>query len=72
MRRYKPEDQHRRHHHWKNSYSNMWIRLRSVDCRLVVVMGWDCRLRTAALGLLFYPWVISMWTWQTRLARANS
>jgi hypothetical protein len=24
-------------------------------CRLVVVIGRDCCLRTAALGLLFYP-----------------
>jgi hypothetical protein len=34
----------------------------TVDCRLVVVMGWDCRLSTAALGLLFYPRVTVMWT----------
>jgi hypothetical protein len=33
-----------------------------VDCRLVVVMLRDCRLRTAASGLLFYPGVIAMWT----------
>jgi hypothetical protein len=26
-----------------------------VYCRLVVVIGWDCRLSTAALGLLYYP-----------------
>jgi hypothetical protein len=34
----------------------------TVDCRLVVVMGWDYRLSTAALGLLYYPQVIAMWT----------
>jgi hypothetical protein len=33
-----------------------------VDCRLVVVMGWDCRLSTAALGLLYCPRVTAMWT----------
>jgi hypothetical protein len=29
-----------------------WILPYFVDCRLVVVMQWDCRPRTAALGLL--------------------
>jgi hypothetical protein len=29
-----------------------------VDCKLVVVMGWDCRLSTAACGLLYYPRMI--------------
>jgi hypothetical protein len=28
-------------------------------CKLVVVMGWDCRLSTAALGLLYYPRMIA-------------
>jgi hypothetical protein len=35
--------------------------MKAADCRLVVVMGWDCRLRTAAVGLLFYPRVTAMW-----------
>jgi hypothetical protein len=35
---------------------------RGVDCRLVGVKGSDCRLRTAALGLLFYPRMAAMWT----------
>jgi hypothetical protein len=30
-------------------------------CILVVVMGWDCSLRTEALGLLYYPRMIAMW-----------
>jgi hypothetical protein len=29
--------------------------------RLAVVMGWDCHLSTAALGLLYYPRMIAMW-----------
>jgi hypothetical protein len=33
----------------------------AVDCRLVVVMEWDCRLSTAALGLLYYPRMIAVW-----------
>jgi hypothetical protein len=31
------------------------------DCRLVVVMGRDCRLSTAALDLLYYPRLTAMW-----------
>jgi hypothetical protein len=34
-----------------------------VDCRLVVAMGWDCRLSTAALGLLYYPRVTDVNQW---------
>jgi hypothetical protein len=33
-----------------------------VDCILFVVMGRDCLLSTAALGLLYYPRMIAMWT----------
>jgi hypothetical protein len=32
----------------------------SIYCRLVIVMGRDCRLSTAALGLLYYPRMIAM------------
>jgi hypothetical protein len=41
----------------------VWIIIltNGVDCRLVVVMGWDCRLSTAALGLLYYTQVIALW-----------
>jgi hypothetical protein len=33
-----------------------WNRL-TIGCRLVVVMGWDCHFNTAALGLLYCPWM---------------
>jgi hypothetical protein len=54
--------------HW--SCSSYWAKVstairtacRCHHCRLFVVMGWDCRLITAALGLLYYPRVIAMWT----------
>jgi hypothetical protein len=37
-----------------------FARLQIVDCRLVGVMERDCRLSTAALGLLYYPPMIAM------------
>jgi hypothetical protein len=51
---------------------NGTLRYQSVYCRLVVVMGWDCRLRTTTLGLLYYPRVTAMWNWYMRSVRANS
>jgi hypothetical protein len=50
---------------WGFSYEQISSQLRGasphiVYCRLVVVIGGDCRLSTAALGLLYYPRMIAM------------
>jgi hypothetical protein len=50
----------------RSCYSNseLWGRAVAqavVDCRLVDVMGWDYRLSTAALALLYYPRMRATW-----------